>query len=97
MLTPRQPQRKAAPQKGWRYAGAVDVPLSEDGIADAVRAGRALQTLPLDVVYSSMLIRAQMTALIALASHDSEQTPLLVRDEPDAKQPRGLRVHTARM
>jgi 2,3-bisphosphoglycerate-dependent phosphoglycerate mutase len=93
------PAKKSSnnPAKGWRYAGAVDVPLSEDGIADAIRAGHALQTLPLDVVYSSMLIRAQMTALIALASHDQEQTPLLVRDEPDSSQPRGLRAHVARM
>lgn len=44
-----------------------------------------------------MLVRAQMTALIALATHDSEQTPLIVRDNPDPKGTRGLRQHTTRM
>jgi len=44
-----------------------------------------------------MLIRAQMTAMIALATHDSEQTPLIVRDNPDPNGLRGLRQHTARM
>lgn len=77
-------------QKGWRYAGAMDVPLSEAGISEAIEAGHRLKSLPFDVVYCSMLIRAQMTALIALASHDSEQTPLIVRDNPDPNAPRGL-------
>lgn len=38
-----------------------------------------------------------MTALIALASHDSEQTPLIVRDNPDPNAARGLRAHLQRM
>ena len=38
-----------------------------------------------------------MTALIALASHDSEQTPLIVRDNPDPNAVRGLRAHLQRM
>jgi len=42
-------------------------------------------------------MRAQMTALIALASHDSEQTPLIVRDNPDPTAVRGLRAHLQRM
>lgn len=36
-----------------------------------------------------------MTALIALASHDSEQTPLIVRDNPDPNSNRGLRAQLA--
>lgn len=75
----------------------MDVPLSEDGIQEAIEAGHRLKQLPLDVVYCSMLIRAQMTALIALASHDSEQTPLIVRDNPDPNAVRGLRAHLQRM
>jgi 2,3-bisphosphoglycerate-dependent phosphoglycerate mutase len=93
------PKKKASsPAKGWRYAGAMDVPLSEDGIQDAIEAGHRLKSLPFDVVYCSMLMRAQMTALIALASHDSEQTPLIVRDNPDKNSPRGLRAeHLSKM
>ena len=73
------------------------MPLSEDGIAEAIEAGRRLRSLPIDVVYCSMLIRAQMTALIALASHDDEQTPLLVRDNPDPSAARGLRAHVSKI
>jgi 2,3-bisphosphoglycerate-dependent phosphoglycerate mutase len=114
------PKKKAAAGKGWRYAGAMDVPLSEvrigqssthakddkltetirktkDGIQEAIEAGHRLKHLPFDVVYCSMLMRAQMTALIALASHDSEQTPLIVRDNPDPNSVRGLRAHLQRM
>ena len=75
----------------------MDVPLSEDGIAEAIDAGRRLKSIPLDVVYSSNMIRAQMTCLIALASHDQEQTPLLVRDNPDPNAQRGLRAHVKKM
>jgi 2,3-bisphosphoglycerate-dependent phosphoglycerate mutase len=69
----------------------------QDGIQEAIEAGHRLRSLPFDVVYCSMLIRAQMTALIALASHDSEQTPLIVRDNPDPTSARGLRAHLKRM
>jgi broad specificity phosphatase PhoE len=89
------PRRKGGKLKGWRYAGSADVPLSEDGIAESIEAGKLLKAIPIDTVYCSMLIRAQMTALIALAAHDFEQTPLLVRDNPDPHAARGLRAHFA--
>jgi bisphosphoglycerate-dependent phosphoglycerate mutase len=38
----------------------MDVPLSEAGIADAIEAGHRLKQVPLDTVYCSMLIRAQV-------------------------------------
>jgi 2,3-bisphosphoglycerate-dependent phosphoglycerate mutase len=74
------------------------VPLSEKGIQEAIQAGHRLRQIPLDLVYSSMLIRAQMTALIALAGHDSQMAPLIVKDT-DASLPdqRGIRAHMRKM
>jgi len=85
------------PELPWKYAGAVDVPLSEKGITEAIRAGKALRELPIDVVYCSMLIRAQTTTLIALASHQEKKAPLLVRDSETEPDKRGLRAHKAKM
>mmetsp|Transcript_2783 Transcript_2783/g.3268 ORF Transcript_2783/g.3268 Transcript_2783/m.3268 type:complete len:270 (+) Transcript_2783:82-891(+) len=76
----------------WKYAGAIDVPLSEKGIQQAIDAGHLTKSIDIDVVYCSMLIRAQTTALIALAAHDRNKVPLLVRDTEDPEQ-RGLRAH----
>lgn len=97
MWNPPKAKDPTEKTRGWRYAGAVDVPLSEEGIKEASEAGHRLKKIPIDVVYSSMLIRAQMTALIALASHDHQQTPLIVRDNPDPNAQRGLRAHTQRL
>jgi len=84
------------PHAPWKYAGAVDIPLSEKGIKQAMQAGRHLKDLPIDVVYCSMLIRAQTTTLIALATHEDGKAPLLVRDT-DSPEARGLRAHTRQM
>lgn len=40
----------------------VDVPLSEEGIRQAVLAGKRLISYPLDMIYASDLIRAKQTA-----------------------------------
>ncbi|GBG24075.1 Phosphoglycerate mutase 1 [Hondaea fermentalgiana] len=86
------------PEDPWKYAGAVDVPLSHVGIQQAMAAGANLRELPIDIVYCSMLVRAQTTALIALATHEDGKAPLLVRDtEPGNKEARGLRAHKAKM
>lgn len=91
----RDPEK---PDLAWKYAGAVDVPLSAKGVQDALSAGATLKSLPIDVVYCSMLIRAQMTTLIALSTHNSGNAPLLVKDtEPTNVGARGLRAHHAKM
>jgi 2,3-bisphosphoglycerate-dependent phosphoglycerate mutase len=51
----------------------VDVPLSPKGIEEAIEAGKQISDLPIDVVYTSTLIRAQMTAMLALAHHEESK------------------------
>ncbi len=50
-----------------RFAGWVDVPLSEKGVKEAIDCGRELQDIELDVAFTSKLSRAQETLLIVLA------------------------------
>ncbi len=59
------------------FTGWVDVPLSPKGIDEAREGGRAIAHLPIDEVHVSTLIRAQMTAMIALSEHDSGKTRLV--------------------
>lgn len=47
-----------------RYAGSRDVPLSEDGVADARAVAPAIAKLGLDVIVTSPLARAMATAKI---------------------------------
>ena len=67
-------------QSMWNAAGLftgwVDVPLTPKGIDEARDGGRSIAHLPIDEVHVSTLIRAQMTAMIALSEHSSGNTPV---------------------
>lgn len=60
-----------------RFTGWVDVPLSKDGIVEAQKAGKAISHIPVDVIFISSLMRAQMTAMIAMTEHESDKTPVI--------------------
>lgn len=60
------------------FTGWVDVPLSVEGIQEAIEAGKKIADIPIDVVYISSLMRAQMTAMIALSEHNSGRVPLIL-------------------
>lgn len=53
------------------FTGWVDIPLSEKGIQEALEAGKALRKFPIDRVFTSELMRAQMTANLSMAGHPS--------------------------
>ncbi|MCI7552113.1 MAG: phosphoglyceromutase [Actinomycetaceae bacterium] len=60
------------------FTGWVDVPLSEQGVEEATRAGKLLTdagVLP-DILHTSMLRRAIMTANLALDSADRHWIPV---------------------
>jgi 2,3-bisphosphoglycerate-dependent phosphoglycerate mutase len=51
------------------FTGCVDVPLSSKGIDEAIEAGKRISSIPVDVIFTSALIRAQMTAMLAMTQH----------------------------
>lgn len=65
------------------FTGWVDVPLSQQGINEAIAAGKTIAEVPIDCVYTSLLIRAQMTALLALNEHKAGKTPVLYHSGHD--------------
>lgn len=62
-----------------RFTGWVDVPLSEEGEAEARKAAESLRGMPFDVAYTSALRRAQDTLTIILKELDLH-TPV-IRDQ----------------
>ena len=71
-----------------RFTGWVDVPLSEKGIKEAQDAGEELASYPIEAVFTSVLQRAQQTAMIAMAYQDKGHTPVVLSEDPEiaAKQ-----------
>lgn len=51
------------------FTGCVDVPLTKKGVEEAIEAGKRISNIPVDMIYTSSLIRAQMTAMLAMTQH----------------------------
>ncbi len=60
-----------------RFTGQAQAPLTDQGVADARRAGEKLVGLSFDRIYSSDLIRAVHTAKEAIPGCEPIQLPLL--------------------
>jgi 2,3-bisphosphoglycerate-dependent phosphoglycerate mutase len=57
------------------FTGWVDIPLSKEGIRESVEGGKKIAHIPIDVIFVSSLIRAQMTAMLAMAEHEGGRIP----------------------
>lgn len=62
------------------FTGWVNVPLSSVGVQEALEAAKILREIPIDHIFCSGLIRAQMTALLALSDHSSRKVPLFPKN-----------------
>lgn len=60
------------------FSGWVDIPLSTKGVEEAIEGGRQIQNEPVDVIFTSTLIRAQMTAMLAMSVHHSGKVPVIL-------------------
>jgi 2,3-bisphosphoglycerate-dependent phosphoglycerate mutase len=60
------------------FTGWIDIPLSVEGIEEALAAGTAIQDLPIDKIYTSSLIRGIMTAMLAMTCHHSKKVPVIM-------------------
>lgn len=60
------------------FTGWVDIPLSAEGVKESVEGGKKIAHLPIDVIFVSSLIRAQMTAMLAMLQHSSQKVPCVL-------------------
>lgn len=69
-------------QSQWNYlnlfTGWVDIPLSTEGVKESVKGGEAIRHEPIDIIFTSTLIRAQMTAMLAMTMHHSGKVPVIL-------------------
>ena len=76
-------------QSAWNeknlFTGWVDIPLTEKGIKEAKEAGRLLSEQNIDEIYLSSLIRAQLTAFIAMVESRVNKVPYIVHDRSSDK------------
>lgn len=74
----------------WNYrnlfTGWVDIPLSSKGIQEALDAGELIKDLPIDIIFTSTLVRAQMTAFLAMSKHHSGKVPIVLHEEGDRRE-----------
>lgn len=63
------------------FTGWVDVPLSAKGIEEAFIGGRSIKDIPIDIIFMSSLIRAQMTAMLAMSVHSSKKVPVVMHSQ----------------
>lgn len=62
------------------FSGWVDVPLSTKGIQESLDGGEKIKDFPIDVIFTSTLIRAQMTAMLAMTRHHSNKVPIIIHE-----------------
>lgn len=67
------------------FTGWVDIPLSKEGVDEAFAAGKTIKDIPIDIIYTSTLIRAEMTAMLAMIEHSSGKVPV-IQHEGEGKQ-----------
>ncbi|KAH9559137.1 hypothetical protein CY35_06G042500 [Sphagnum magellanicum] len=65
------------------FTGCVDVPLSEQGVNEAIEAGKRISHIPVDMIFTSALIRAQMTAMLAMTQHRRQKVPVILHNESE--------------
>ena len=68
------------------FTGWVDIPLSEKGIQEAIEAGKKIRDLPVDILFTSTLVRGLMTGMMVMAYHHSHKTPVIMHEEGQLKE-----------
>lgn len=68
------------------FTGWVNIPISDVGIEECLQAGKKIANQNIDVIYTSSLVRAQESALIAMSGHASGKSPCIAVSEQDPKR-----------
>jgi 2,3-bisphosphoglycerate-dependent phosphoglycerate mutase len=67
------------------FTGWVDVPLSKEGIYEAIKAGEEIADISFDTIFTSVQTRAIQTAMIAIAQNYSDKSPVVIHTEGKMK------------
>ena len=62
------------------FTGWVDVPLTNQGIEEAIKAGQQLAKIDIDTIFTSTLVRAQQTAMLTMAQSKTNKGPIVIHE-----------------
>jgi len=83
-------------QSAWNkkniFTGWIDIPLSQEGIAESIAAGEKIAGYSIDFIYSSYLLRAQTTACLAMAQ--TKQIPYVQHPKEEIWYTQGVEGHS---
>ncbi len=68
------------------FTGWVDVPLSKNGVDEALKAGKEIADIDFDVIYTSTLVRAMQTTMLSMLNNNSEKNPVVQHQQGDQQQ-----------
>jgi 2,3-bisphosphoglycerate-dependent phosphoglycerate mutase len=68
------------------FTGWVDIPLSPAGLLEAQEAGKQLYDVDFNKIFVSKLLRAKMTACIAMQENSAQKIPFLVHESDEMKE-----------
>lgn len=74
------------------FTGWIDVPLSEAGIREAIEGGKKMKDLPVDIIFTSTLVRAQMTLALAMLQHSGKKVPVFLH-QGEGKQEQWEKIY----
>ena len=63
------------------FTGWVDVPLSKKGVQEAIAGGKKIKDEPIDVIFTSTLIRAILTAMLVMNENTSGGVPVILHPD----------------
>ncbi len=78
------------------FTGWVDVPLTARGIEEAIEAGKQLAEMDFDIIFTSTLVRAMETAMIAMAYNRRGKLPVVIH-EGEGKEAEWSRIYDEEM
>lgn len=58
------------------FTGWVDIPMNEEGVRESIEGGKKIRDLPIDVIFTSSLVRAHTTLVLAMLNHSSGKIPV---------------------
>ena len=64
------------------FTGCMDIPITAQGVEECLKVGKKIAETPIDVIFSSTLIRAQMSAMLVMSVHKGEKIPYIVHSGP---------------
>lgn len=60
------------------FTGWVDIPMSGEGMEECFKAGKKIADIPIDLVFTSSLMRAKMSVPLVLLDHKSGKIPVFL-------------------